>query len=49
MHILRIEHPVPDYDAWKQAFDSDPLNRPRTPAPCSGRPAASKAWALAGL
>jgi hypothetical protein len=27
MHILRIEHPVPDYDAWKQAFDSDPLNR----------------------
>jgi hypothetical protein len=27
MHILRIEHQVPDYDAWKQAFDSDPLGR----------------------
>lgn len=27
MHILRIEHPVPDFDAWKMAFDSDPLAR----------------------
>lgn len=27
MYILRIEHPVPDFDAWKQAFDSDPLGR----------------------
>lgn len=27
MHILRIEHPVPSFDGWKQAFDSDPLNR----------------------
>ena len=27
MHILRIEHPVPDYDAWKEAFDSDPIGR----------------------
>ena len=27
MHILRIEHPVPDFDAWKKAFDSDPLGR----------------------
>lgn len=26
-HLLRIEHPVPDYGAWKQAFDSDPLGR----------------------
>jgi hypothetical protein len=25
--ILRIEHPVPDFDAWKEAFDSDPLDR----------------------
>jgi hypothetical protein len=25
--ILRIEHPVPDFDAWKRAFDSDPLDR----------------------
>jgi hypothetical protein len=29
MHVLRIEHPVPDYDAWKQAFDSDPIGRER--------------------
>jgi hypothetical protein len=27
MHILRIEHPVADFDAWKKAFDSDPLGR----------------------
>jgi hypothetical protein len=25
--ILRIEHPVPDYDRWKGAFDSDPVGR----------------------
>ena len=30
MPILRIEHPVPDFDAWKQAFDSDPLDRKRS-------------------
>lgn len=27
MLILRIEHPVPDFAAWKKAFDSDPLGR----------------------
>lgn len=27
MRALRIEHPVPDFDAWKQAFDRDPLDR----------------------
>jgi hypothetical protein len=27
MPILRIEHPVPDFDAWKAAFDNDPLGR----------------------
>ncbi len=27
MYILRIEHPVPDFDGWKQAFDSDPVSR----------------------
>jgi hypothetical protein len=27
MFIVRIGHPVPDYDAWKQAFDSDPVGR----------------------
>jgi hypothetical protein len=25
--ILQIEHAVRDYDAWKQAFDSDPVGR----------------------
>ena len=24
---VHLEHPVPDYDAWKVAFDSDPLGR----------------------
>jgi hypothetical protein len=27
MTILQIEHGVRDYDAWKQAFDSDPVGR----------------------
>ena len=27
--ILRIEHRVPDYDQWKQAFDNDPAGRER--------------------
>lgn len=27
MYILRIEHPVPNFDGWKQAFDSDPVGR----------------------
>jgi hypothetical protein len=27
MHILRVEHAVPDFDAWKEAFDSDPIGR----------------------
>ena len=27
MHILRIEHAVPDFGGWKKAFDSDPLGR----------------------
>lgn len=27
MPVLRIEHPVPDFEAWKQAFDADPLDR----------------------
>ncbi len=24
---LRIEHAVPDYEAWKQVFDADPVGR----------------------
>ena len=27
MVIVRIEHPVPDYEVWKRAFDSDPVGR----------------------
>ena len=27
MHVLRVEHEVPDFDAWKQTFDTDPLGR----------------------
>jgi hypothetical protein len=28
--ILRIEHPVRDYDDWKRAFDSDPVGREKS-------------------
>jgi len=27
MIILHIEHPVPSFEGWKQAFDSDPVGR----------------------
>jgi len=27
MHVLRIEYPVPDYEAWKEAFDRDLVDR----------------------
>lgn len=30
MIILQIEHPVPDYDGWKKAFDSDPMGRKKS-------------------
>ncbi len=30
MYILRIEHPVPDFDTWKKAFDSDPIGREKS-------------------
>ena len=30
MTTLRIEHPVPSFDGWKKAFDSDPVNRQRS-------------------
>ena len=30
MYILRIEHPVPDFDGWKKAFDSDPIGREKS-------------------
>ena len=30
MHILRIEHAVQDFGAWKKAFDNDPVGRQRS-------------------
>ena len=27
MIVLQIEHPVPDFTVWKNAFDNDPVNR----------------------
>lgn len=27
MPVVRIEHSVPDFAAWKQAFDQDPADR----------------------
>jgi hypothetical protein len=30
MTILVIEHKVPDFDGWKKAFDSDPMNRKKS-------------------
>jgi len=27
MPILRIQHSVPNFEGWKQAFDSDPMDR----------------------
>jgi hypothetical protein len=30
MYMLRIEHPVPSYERWKNAFDSDPVDRARS-------------------
>jgi hypothetical protein len=27
MAVLRIDHAVRDFDAWKQTFDSDPVGR----------------------
>lgn len=30
MTILHIEHPVQDYNGWKNAFDSDPVGREKS-------------------
>ena len=30
MYVLRIEHPVPDFDGWKKAFDSDRVGREKS-------------------
>lgn len=30
MYMLRIEHSIPNYEGWKQAFDSDPVGREKS-------------------
>lgn len=30
MILLHIEHSTPDFDAWKTAFDSDPIGRQKS-------------------
>jgi len=30
MHILRVEHPVADFAAWKRSFDNDPAQRQKS-------------------
>ena len=30
IYILRIEHPVLNFDGWKKAFDSDPVGREKS-------------------
>lgn len=30
MILLHIEHAVPNFDAWKAAFDSDPVGRQKS-------------------
>ena len=27
MYILQIEHPVPNFEGWKKAFENDPIDR----------------------
>lgn len=29
MIVLQLEHPVPNFDGWKKAFESDPVGRRR--------------------
>ncbi len=30
MITIRIEHKISNYDGWKKAFDSDPINRKKS-------------------
>lgn len=30
MYSLRIEHPVPSFEGWKKAFESDPIGREKS-------------------
>ena len=29
-YVIRVEHPVPSFEAWQARFDSDPLGRERS-------------------
>lgn len=30
MIVLQIEHPVPNFEGWKKAFESDPIDRKKS-------------------
>jgi len=30
MYVLKIEHPVPNFEGWKHAFESDPVGREKS-------------------
>jgi hypothetical protein len=30
MYIVQVEHQIPDFATWKEAFDSDPIGRERS-------------------
>jgi hypothetical protein len=30
MYLLRIEHPIINYEGWKKAFDNDPAGRQKS-------------------
>ena len=30
MFTIRIEHPVPSFEGWKKAFESDPIGRQKS-------------------
>jgi hypothetical protein len=34
MTVLQIEHKVPNYDGWKKAFESDPIDRKKSGVKC---------------
>ncbi len=34
MVILQIEHKIPNYEGWKNAFESDPVNRKKSGVRC---------------
>jgi hypothetical protein len=51
MILLHIEHPVADFDAWKAAFDSDPVGRQKSGVRCYRilRPIDSQGYAIIDL